>query len=424
MSDHHSSDGSVQRGIILHGQGRYREAEDFFKLSLQSNPRHVPSLYLLAACQASQDGKESTALKTVDHAISIDPTDSDLFSLRACILLELRRNKEAQHDADEAVRLDPYSLQAWIAKASCAGALEDWVAGEKAARQALEIDPDSSTASNQLAEFLRVQGKMEDSRAHVFSQLARDPENAETHATAGWSLLQGGDPKGSTVHFFEALRIDPNLERARTGMLTAFRARSILYRGYLRWAFWMASFSPGARWGIIIGIMVLMNSVKFLRFTPLGPAVPVIMLALLTVVFWTHVASPIGNFLLLWDRFARYALRPREKLEAVFSGGSFLAGLALFILNIWTHTPYVGIIGMTLACGSIPFAYTFTNDSRLGPWVFGSIGAFAWVAGIASYLDLLFWDLPDRSWPQMLAGTSFLLVLLSTWLPGSKTLNR
>ena len=54
--------------------------------------------------------------------------------------------------------------------------------------------------------------------------LGRNPENAHTNANQGWSLLHGGQPGKALEHFREALRLDPDLEFARAGMVEALKA--------------------------------------------------------------------------------------------------------------------------------------------------------------------------------------------------------
>src|SRR6185295_5916341 len=69
----------------------------------------------------------------------------------------------------------------------------------------------------------------------------------------GWALLHAGDAKRALEHFREALRLDPELEFARAGVVEALKARNPIYRVMLLYFLWMARLSGRTRWGIILG---------------------------------------------------------------------------------------------------------------------------------------------------------------------------
>ena len=121
---------------------------------------------------------------------------------------------------------------------------------ETAAREALALDPDSSGAANLLSHALRIQGKSGENEGRIEAMLARDPESDDNHCAAGWQALQSGKREQAQTHFMEALRLNPENDLAREGMLEAFKARSPLYRSYLKWAFWMASQSQARQWAV------------------------------------------------------------------------------------------------------------------------------------------------------------------------------
>ena len=54
-------------------------------------------------------------------------------------------------------------------------------------------------------------------------------------------------------HFREALRLNPNMEWARQGILEALRARNPIYRVMLRYFLWMSRFRGKVQFGIVIG---------------------------------------------------------------------------------------------------------------------------------------------------------------------------
>src|SRR5204863_7764085 len=92
--------------------------------------------------------------------------------------------------------------------------------------------------------------------ATIDATLAKNPENALTHANQGWTFLERGDPKKALHHFREALRLDPENEWARQGIVEALKARNIIYAVMLKYFLWMSRFSSRGQWFIILGAYI------------------------------------------------------------------------------------------------------------------------------------------------------------------------
>lgn len=397
------------RGLQLKELGRYADAESAFKEALAQEPNDAFALHQLAGCQWQIAGRQKDALQTINQAISVEPNDSEHHILRAFILCVLDRPKEALASAQTALGLSPNESGAYTAEAQAHLQMENWPAAERAARQALALDADNSGAANQLAQALRLQNKQAENDAHLAGMLARDPDDAFTHANAGWSALNRGEHRAAEVHFREALRIDPDFDYAREGLLNSFRARSPLYRAYLRYCFAMQRLSSGARWAVIIGLYF---GVKLARYIPGG----FILVALYFLfVLWVWVARPVGNFMLLFDAFAKYALRPLEKIEAAVVGGGLALGVASIIASFVFTSDVALFLGLGCIAVSFPLSLTFTNQSPIGRWLFGAIGAAAALATIAILLALWLPTLPQKGITDFFTGAC-IACLASTWL--------
>jgi tetratricopeptide (TPR) repeat protein len=396
---------------------RLSDAERHFKDALAENPRDDTALRELALTVHMHDGREAEALEVIDRAIAVDPNDSLHHAARAFILNGLERPKDALTAAREARRLDPYCDSALVAEAQAHSLRRDWTEAERAAREALEIDADDAAAANLLAQALRMQKKTAENDAQIAGLLARDPENAWTHLNAGWSALHASDHRTAEQHFREALRLEPDLDAAREGLLTSFRARSPFYRAYLGYCMWMARHKAGMQWAIIIGMVVGVRVLRSIaqKFSPaLATAIGALYLLL---VLWLYVADAVGNLILLTDGFARHALRPAEKREAIFVGGGIVLGLVLVALGLLIpHALPLALCGGVLLVASLPFSMVFTNRSRAGAALFAIIGVIPF-AGLALLL------MGDKSGVTLL-GAGFLACLLSTWLSGVPALRR
>lgn len=407
----------ILRGLQLKDLGRYADAENAFREALAQEPNDAFALHQLAACQLHQPERKREALATIDRAIAKEPNDADHHVLRSYILSVLDRPRDGLAAAQTALSLDPHHAGAFTAEAQAHLQTEQWPRAEQSARQALALDADNSAAANQLAQALRLQNKNAENAAHLAGMLARDPEDPFTHANAGWTALQRGEHRAAETHFREALRLDPDFESARDGLLNSFRARSPIYRTYLRYCFFMQRLSSGARWAVIIGLYF---GVKLAGQITGGDALVALYMLF---VLWVWVAKPVGNFFLLFDSFARYALRPREKLEAAAVGGSLGPGLALLIASFAFGWPAVVTLGIGLIAASFPLSMTFTNGSRPGTWLFGTVAAVTLLGAALTALAHLV-PLIDQGTARQIFTVGAIGCLAATWLGNVPALRR
>ncbi len=412
-----SADGphpQLLRGLQLKELGRYADAETAIRAALSHEPNDAFALHQLAGCQWQIPGRQKDALQTINEAISIEPNEPEHHVLRAFILCVLDRPKEALAAARMALGFNPTDTGAFAAEAQAHLQMENWPLAETAARQALALDADNSAAANQLAQALRLQNKQVENAAHLAGMLARDPDDAFTHANAGWAALQRDEHRQAETHFREALRLDPDFDYAREGLLNSFRARSPIYRAYLKYSFAMQRLGQGARWAVIIGLYLAV------RFAGKLPGGFVLVALYFLFVLWVWVARGVGNFILLFDRFARYALRPAEKTEAVAVGGGLCVGLVLLGIGA-VFSPMTLVLGLGLVAAVFPLSMTFTNASKIGTWLFGSIAAVTLTAAVLT----AFSDLIPALQPSFhVFGVGAFGCLASTWLGNIRALNR
>lgn len=409
----------AQRGQVFLEQGRFPEAEKYFRQSLAEEPNDSAALYFLSVCQARQD-RQKEALDSINRALALEPEAGNFHAFRALLLCGLRRSGEALKSAEEALRLEPDSDYAWSAHASVFLSLKQWGKAETSARKALDLNPDNASAANQLAHSLRLQNRLQESSDQTAYMLGQNPEDPATRITAGWTDLQRGDNKAAEAHFLEALRLDAGNDAAKDGLKEAFRARSPLYRAYLNYCFFLQRFTDGKQWLIIIGLIFAVNFADAVLPKPL--ALLVVVLYFLFVL-WAHVARAVGNLQLSFDKSACHALNTLEKIEAWVVGGGVVAGLPLFLAGLALAMPLLFIPGLTLIAMSFPFAYTFTNKARAGRILFGLTGVY--VVAIGSLNAAVAAGLIPES-PVLTAATmgAWLAVIAVTWLASVTSLNR
>jgi tetratricopeptide (TPR) repeat protein len=413
----------LQRGMHLLRVRRYEEAEAAFKDALAGEPDDDFTLHQLAVSIWHQDHREKEALAAIQQAIRVAPNESEHHALKALIVGNTHSVDFAMGPANEAIRLDPTSTFAWFVRAQLYLSARKLPLAEADARKALSYDPDHNGAATVLSHALRMQGKVAENEGQIAGMLARDPEDDDNHAAAGWNALQAGQYDRAQTHFREALRLNPESEFARQGLIEAFKARSRIYRIYLRWNLWMASRSSSFQWGVVIGLYVLMRFSRALFQGKYAPVAAIVAVLYFIFVLWVHIARGLGNLMLLTDRFARHALTRGETREALAVGGCVVLAVLCGAIGAVLWGPIGSETGLMLLifagamlAAAIPFAHTFTNSSKLGRVLFGGIGAFAVVAGIL--VLLLPWiedQIPPRTVIELAFG-AMIAAGLSTWL--------
>jgi len=413
---------NLARAHLLRQQGRDDEAEALLLESIASNPEGADAFCALALCRLNLKGKEKSALDPIDRALALEP-NAHHFAVKAVVLNSLNREQQALKFADQAIALDPEEPFHFYVKAAALAGLSRWAASEAECRRSLALDADYGLAKNLLAITLRMQGKQWETEVAVDQLLAEDPEDAWAHANAGWAALTGSDHRKAEKHFRESLRLDPGDEHARAGLLESFKARSPLYRAYLKYVFWMARFEKGTRWMIIIGLYLGFRVGRELLAAVHPLLAVVFVIAYLVFVFGGWLASGVGNLLVLADRSARYALERREILEAIFVGGGFFGGFLLVIAGLATGILPMAFVGGALVVAAIPWALTFTNDSQAGRRLFGSIGVAVYLVGGWAAVELaMHGDISERT--QSFVGLAAFAALFCTFIGNVGSLRR
>jgi len=416
-----------KRAQLLRERGRHPEAIAAMLSYLAAEPDDAHGFIELALNRMSMPGELDRALADARTATGLMPENPIPLALQASILNKLDREHEALALADEALALDPEFGFTWRVKGFAFAGLKRWAEAEACALEALEIDPDDEAASNLLAHVLRMQNRLDESEEEGRRRLARDPENAFSFANAGWAALQRRQVKVAEGHFREALRLEPGLVHAREGLKESFRARSLFYRVFLRWAFFMQRLTGGRQRMITIGLLVIF---KVLRVGAAGihPGLVVaIALAYYLLVFGTWLATGVANFMLLWDRLARLALEPSEKADGLAVGVLFFGGITCLAVGLGFNLLPVACAGGSMMVAAIPISLVFTNPSKLGRRLFGAIGLAALGCGAAmafqvapfAVSNLLDRDAVAQAFggdAGLSLGVMIFLIVATTWL--------
>lgn len=353
-------DTHLDRAGVLLQQGRYAMAEQELRARLVQQPEDPVAHALLALCLSYQD-KHEAASAEAGQAIHYGPDHAFPHYAMGTVLLRRNRFAEAEASAREAIRLDPYDADHFSLLASIHLAQRRWRQALDASTQGLELDPEHAQCKNLHAMALVKLGRKAEAGIALEGALARDPDNALSHANQGWALLHAGRHQDALGHFREALRLNPEMEWARQGIVEALKARHVAYGLMLRYFLWMSRLSARAQWLVVIGAWLAYKAVtELLTSRPeLGPiALPVMVLYLVFVVL-TWTADALFNLLLRLDRFGRLVLSEEETFASNCLGACLGAALLSGLVWIGTSNPAAGTAAIIFGVLSLPVSATF-----------------------------------------------------------------
>jgi Flp pilus assembly protein TadD len=350
----------IERGMALLQQQRHDLAEQEFRAALAEDPDHARAHAYLATCLIARE-RNADALREAEEAVRLDPADSFLHYVRARALLSNHRNDEAVTAVNEAIAIDPQIAPyhgllgaTLLEKGRKREALE-------AANEGLAYDPTHGHCLNVRAMALVHLGRKDEARDTLSSALSDNPEDGLTHANQGWTCLHRGDHAQALEHFREALRLKPDEEWARRGLIEAIKARFVVYRVILGFFLWLRRQARGAQIAIVLGLVF---GPRILR--GVGEAVPALAPLLIVfafvaagIVLMTWVAVPLGNLALMCSPFGRLALNRHERVEALVIGFCFLAALVCFVCSVPTDNALLRIHAMFFGLTIFPVSTAF-----------------------------------------------------------------
>jgi tetratricopeptide (TPR) repeat protein len=396
-------------------QHRYDQAQAELRRALLDDPTDPIVHSMLGLCLAD-DEKFPQGLAEADQAVHLGPDIPYCHFARAYVLDQMDRFAEGLAAIDEAIRLDHTQPHYHAVRASMLFQQSRWQEALDSANEGLQHDPQDAQCTNLRAMALTKLGRKAEAIQTAEGNLARDPENGFSHAVQGWSLVEKGDYDKALEHFQIALRLEPDLEYARLGMLEAMKARYVVYRLMLQWFLWMAKKTTAAQWGVIIALLFGWQFLKGLwRSTPElhWILLPIMVLAGLFFLL-TWIAQPLFNLLLRFNRFGRYVLNKKETLATNFMGAFIAAALAGLAGWAITGHEVLPLLAAYSAMMLLPVSGAFAAEGKMAI-VLSCYAAVLGVVGLGA-LALIGMGLPAAT-----CATAFLIGLAAfTWIANVK----
>ncbi len=309
-----------------------------------------PHVYVLRSVMGLRQNQYAQGEKFARIALELDAESTVARSLLASSLNAQRRYKEALLIIEEAIALDPTAATEYAIKAQALVQLDRFTEAEQTARAGLSFDPDHEDCRNVLALALNLQGRRDQASVAVNDLLELNPVNPYAHVNAGYVALHQGRIAQAKEHFVEALRIEPRNANAQAGLAETIKATNPFYRWLLAWGVWMHDIGSKYRWGLIIGLLLVVN------------LVPVLVPVYLALLLWNWLTAPISTAYLLLHKVGRYLVPADDRPYAVGILVCLVAAIGFGVFGLVTGNALWYLVAAACALSTIMLQQIITQE--------------------------------------------------------------
>ena len=356
----------LERGKILLQQNRVDLAKQEFQKELTNNPNDAYAMGLLALCY-SKEKENDKAIQFIEQAIGIDPTNIYLFYLQANIYLHANKIPQAKKAADEGLTLNPNTPALFQVKGSIALIEDNWEEALQHAEKGLELDPEDVDLVNLRARSLIQLNRRLEANATLDYALNKSPENPLAHTNKGWVAIENNNFEEAVTHFKEALRLDPTMDFAKTGLKEAIKSKNFLYRYVLKFFLWTSKMTNRARWQFIVGAYIVYYIFIQLaeNYPSIAPFLYPFILAYIVMAFSSWISSPVSNAFLRFHPLGKLALTDDEKLASNVVGAFLITGIVFILGYVFSGIERVVLFGGWCILMLIPLGGMFSIPKEI-----------------------------------------------------------
>lgn len=326
---------SLRKAEHLLNQDRFGEAQKEIRHYLSSNPQNIDALAILAQTHLGL-GQVEQADGIIDDMLKLDASNAAILYMKGVTQARLGQDKNALKFLKSALSFNPYLPDAHAAISVIYFQQAKFEEALSSANAGLALDPQNETCLNQRSRALLKLGRVEEQLEADRQALKSNPLNPDTHATVGFTELEKGNTKKAKEHFREALKLDPNNDYARSGMVHAIKSTNPFYRLFLKYVFWMQGLSPQVRWAVvIIGYLLIQGLDRISESLGVfSPVAEVMITAYLIFAISTWIIGPVSNIFLRFHSFGKYLLDENDirtaNLSAILLTTSLVGVIVLF----------------------------------------------------------------------------------------------
>jgi protein O-mannosyl-transferase len=207
-------------GTALQKQGRWDEAINEFRWSLQVKPDYTEALNNLGV-GLHHEGHVDEAIRQLEETLRLRPRYAVAHYNLGVALQERGQLDEAIAEYQAAVRLKPRYVDA-LYNLGLALQRQGDLGGAVAEFQAiLKLQPNSPQVYDRLGGVLEARGQVDDAITQYRRALKLDPGYARAHCNLGVALDRQEQWDAAIAEFQEALRLEPDYAMARTNLALA-----------------------------------------------------------------------------------------------------------------------------------------------------------------------------------------------------------
>ncbi len=186
------------------------------------------AVFAITACGGRSDNDNLTdgqKLELLDIKIDKNPNDASLLADRARILMNLGRAKDATHDIDRAVELQPGSVEYRLIQADAHFANGNADKCYQALGEAERMEPDNKEVQLKMGEVTFYRKDYERSLRHLTNVTEKEPDNRTALFMKGFIYKEMGDTAGAVTLLRKVCDLYPDYAPAfeELGVLYATR---------------------------------------------------------------------------------------------------------------------------------------------------------------------------------------------------------
>jgi Tfp pilus assembly protein PilF len=200
----------------LMAEGRYAEAEELLRASLEAGEQNATTYANLSICLSKQH-HSSEAESLARHSLSLDPKTALAHYSLALALIESQKYLTGRQSLHQAIRLHPQNPLFYLTLALTYRDEQRWADGLQAVMQGLAINANHKELNELHSLFL-----------HHLNQPGGG-NDLLLKVNQGWTFLQQGQIVPAIDSFQASLRLDPQHDRAKQGLHEALQAFDPLY---------------------------------------------------------------------------------------------------------------------------------------------------------------------------------------------------